>query len=93
MNTFALKGGDGFGDIRDLPAENGEGLRLEGGRDVGNAQHDAVGVQGQGKIILAQDMQPQHAFVKWPRFIGVRVGAKAMILCEASMLSSGSMRG
>src|SRR5712671_1190500 len=72
MYAFAFESGHGFGDIRDLPAENGERLRLEGRRDVGDAQHDAVGVQGQSKIVLAHDRQSEHAFVKWPRLIGIQ---------------------
>src|SRR5882762_2907908 len=77
MYAFAFESGDGFRDIRDLPAENGERLRLEGRRDVGDAQHDAVGVQGQSKIVLACDTQSEHAFVKWPRFISVQGGGES----------------
>src|SRR5882762_8391488 len=71
MHAFLFESGNGCSDIRDLPPENGERLRLEGRGDVGNAEHYAVGVEGQGKIVLAQDMQSQHVFVKWPRFLGV----------------------
>src|SRR6267154_690044 len=77
MYAFAFERGDGFGDIRDLPTENGERLRLERRRDVGDAQHDAVGVQGEGKIVLAQNTQSEHAFVKWPRLIGIQSGGES----------------
>src|SRR5216683_606808 len=53
MHAFAAESGDGCGDIRDLPAENGEWLRLEGGRDISNTEHDAIGIDGERKIILA----------------------------------------
>src|SRR6266404_1538420 len=76
-HPFVFENGDGCGDIRDLPAENGKGLWLEGWRDVSNAQHDAVGVKGDSKIVLTQDMQSEHAFVKWPRFIGVQGGGES----------------
>src|SRR6266446_2621501 len=53
MHAFLFESGNGCGDIRDLPPENGERLRLEGRGDVGNTEHYAVGVEGQGKIVLA----------------------------------------
>src|SRR6266849_1507356 len=52
-HAFVFESGDGCGDIRNLPAENGEGLRLERWRDICDAEHDAVGVKGQGEIVLA----------------------------------------
>src|SRR6266853_1724705 len=77
MYAFAFESGDGFGDIRDLPAENGERLRLEGGRDVGDTEHDAVGIESEGKIVLARDTQSEHAFVEWPRFVGIQGGGES----------------
>src|SRR4030081_2951030 len=71
MHAFLFESGNGCGDIRDLPPENGERLRLSGRGNVGKTEHYAVGGGGEGKIVLAQDMQSQHAFVKWPRFLGV----------------------
>src|SRR5712671_4836680 len=51
MHALLFESGNGCGDIRDVAPENGERLRLEGSRDVGNTDHYAVGVEGQGKIV------------------------------------------
>src|ERR1700682_2958559 len=77
LHASLFESGDSFGDVGNLPAENGERLRLESRRNIGDAEHDAIDVEREGKIILAEDAQTEHAFVEGPRFVSVEGGCES----------------
>ena len=76
-NAFGGELRNSFNDIRNLPAENRKLLRLESGRNIGDAEHDAVGVKRKSEIVLAENAQAENAFVKRPRFVGVEGGRES----------------
>src|SRR6266481_6254548 len=45
-------------------------------RQLGDAEHDAVGVESEGKIVVAENAQAEHSFVEGTRFFGVEGGGK-----------------
>jgi hypothetical protein len=65
-----LKLGNGFLDIGDFPAEHGlwRGSEILG---LANTDHGFPGSHYQGKHVIADEMEPQFAFVKASCFRGI----------------------